>query len=149
LPPSAFTTLPVSAPGDPTTDVGLSDAALSVEAGAQQVKLLLADVAGVARRVPLVPIPDAALPVIGLANVRGALVTVLQLERLLAPDVTAVPVTTEAQSIVLLHAWDGRVAFAVDRCGAVGPRGDHAVLDVTTLVTPWLAPERDETEVDR
>jgi hypothetical protein len=74
---------------------------------------------------------------------------VLHLERLLATQVTDAPVTTMAESIVLLQTWDGRVALAVDRCGAVGPRGDDDVLDVTTLVTPWLAPERDESEVDR
>jgi chemotaxis signal transduction protein len=122
---------------------------LSVDAGSHRVRLALADVHGVARDVPLVPIPDAALPLLGLANVRGTLVTVLELERLLASTVTAAPVTMTAASIVLLHAWDGRVALSVDRCGAVGPVSDgDAPLDVTALVTPWLATERDESEMN-
>jgi chemotaxis signal transduction protein len=134
------------APAEPTDE----PQGLTVMAGPQRVCLALADVRGVARQVPLVPIPDVDDAVLGLANVRGTLVTVLDLERILAGSVTPRPVTTVAESIVLLSGWGGRVAFAVDRCGAVEPlRASTETATVADLVTPWLATANEEYEVDR
>jgi chemotaxis signal transduction protein len=121
-----------------------------VQVAARWWRLPLEAVFTVARNVPLVAVPDAVDEVLGLANVRGSLVTVLDFERIVTGSVTPRDVTTHADSIVLLSGWEGRVALAVDRCGQVTPRGvDDEALDVAAIVTPWLATENEEHEVAR
>jgi chemotaxis signal transduction protein len=132
------------------TDEALGPQVLEIQVGARWWRLPLAAVLSVARQVPLVSVPDAVDEVLGLANVRGTLVTVLDFERIVTGSVIPRDVTTEAASIVLLSRWDGRVALAVDRCGQVLPQGEtDEVVDVPAIVVPWLATGNEEHEVGR
>jgi chemotaxis signal transduction protein len=123
---------------------------LEVVAGGRTLALPLEDVRGVARAVPLVPIPGAPAAVAGLANIRGTLVTVLDLERIGADGVTAAPVTLVAPSVVLLAGWEGRVGLAVERWGQVLPRAATPdVVAVAPLVGPWLEETTEDAEGGR
>ncbi|MCU0647210.1 MAG: chemotaxis protein CheW [Gemmatimonadaceae bacterium] len=136
-------------PAEPSTDETLGLQVLEIQVGARWWRLPLGEVLSVARQVPLVGVPDAVDEVLGLANVRGTLVTVLDFERIVTGSVIPRDVTMEAASIVLLSRWDGRVALAVDRCGQVLPHDADDVVDVPAIVMPWLATGNEEHEVGR
>ena len=90
----------------------------------------------------LTRLPGAPEAVRGIANVRGALVTVVS-----GPALFGFRESASTDWLLVLSKWDGAVGIEVDEVEdlqAAGSAGRLPTLDVEALVRPLLRPETTE-----
>lgn len=78
--------------------------------------LVAEQVAEVVQMLPFTPLPRAPEWLLGIANLRGEIVSVVNLPKLW--NETSAPVSPKSK-LILLRSWDNSVAFAVDRLSEV------------------------------
>jgi purine-binding chemotaxis protein CheW len=102
--------------------------------GGRRFGLSLADVREVCTEVGIVRMPGVAAPVEGVANVRGAVVTVVRAAALLGePEAAPAP----SPWLVVLHWRDGQVALGVDDVEDLASgAGDLPMLEVGAGLAP-------------
>lgn len=101
--------------------------------GSRRFALALADVREVCTEVGIVRMPGVAAPVEGVANIRGAVVTVVRAADLLGETSGGGP----SPWLVVLRYRDGRVALGVDEVEDLGARaGDLPTLEVGAQLAP-------------
>ena len=146
---SAFTELPTNPPPSPTTDSHAVDderaQLLVVQVGESLYGIAVAQVREVVRAQRVVRVPGAPDVVRGIINVRGAVVTVLELSVLLGT-----PRAVTSSSVVLLEHGTRLIGIAVDAVRDVRGQSasdddsdasspDHvAALDAVALCAPHL-----------
>lgn len=117
----------------PTTDQHAPDRVVICRAGNRRFALPGAVVREVCTDLKLVRMPGVALPVEGVVNLRGTLVTVVRAEAILSPGPWQ---PGSSEWCVVVRFREGRVGLGVDEVVDFAVPGGLELMDVDALLEP-------------